>query len=245
MVSKVPATVEKVPRAVGGPRIAIILDDAGASFLNYKDIFSIDVPFTLSVLPNLPWSERVVKEAIFYKKEALLHLPMEPENQAYVRTDGGMVLVSMGDIEIENVVVRDLSTVAGVVGVNNHMGSRATLDRRVVDAVFKVLRDKGLFFVDSRTGKGSIAYKAAKEDGLAAEKNSVFLDVVDSTEAIEMKLRELISIGRARGSAVGIAHATRPVTIAVLKKLLPEYAKEGVNFVVVSSLMRNDRALKP
>jgi len=219
-------------------RVAIILDDAGGNFVDYNDIFSIDAPLTISVLPNMPGSLRIVDRARASGKEAILHLPMEPINGVYVRHDGSMVLTSMNDDSIKGVVTRDLATVPGVVGVNNHMGSKATEDPRVMDDVLSVIKEKGLFFVDSRTAHDSVAYDRAKAEGVRAAKNVIFLDVFQSEEAVEKKIGELVEMARQNGGAIGIGHATRINTVTALMRMIPEYKKQGVEFVFASALVK-------
>lgn len=218
-------------------RIAIILDDAGGDSINYREIFEIQEPLTISILPNLKHSSRVAKEAATCGKETMLHLPMQPENFAYIRTDGGMILDIMSDDTIRGIVIKDLATVPGVVGVNNHMGSKATKDKRVVLNFLSAVKERGLFFIDSRTSRDSIAYRLARENGIKSGRNEIFLDVVESEEAVEKRLGELVNYAMRNGSAIGIGHATRPATITALKKLMPAYEKEGVDFVFVSALV--------
>ncbi len=235
-VSRVKVT-EKVP-AKEVTRVAIILDDAGGESIDYNEIYSITSPFTISILPGLSGSSRVMKEATSAGKEVILHLPMEPENGSYVRHDGGMALTSMTDEDIRQVVLRDLKTVPGVSGVNNHMGSKATRDPRVMRAVLSVIKEKGLFFVDSRTASDSLAYDLAREKKVPAGRNALFLDVEDSEDEVKKRFDQLVGIARSHGFAIGIGHATRPGTVATLKKLMPIYEKKGVEFVCVSSLVK-------
>ena len=55
----------------------------------------------------------------------------------------------------------DLGSVPYSDGVNNHMGSRATADAALMARVMKVLRERNLFFIDSRTTASSAAVTAA------------------------------------------------------------------------------------
>jgi hypothetical protein len=238
VTEEVPIREEERRPAKEVTRVAIILDDAGGESIDYNEIYSITSPFTISILPGLSGSSRVMKEATSAGKEAILHLPMEPENGSYVKHDGGMVLTSMTDEDIRQVVLRDLKTVPGVSGVNNHMGSRATRDPRVMRAVLSVIKEKGLFFVDSRTASNSLAYDLAREKKVPAGRNVLFLDVEDTEDGVEKRFKQLVGIARSHGFAIGIGHATRPGTVAMLKRLMPIYEREGIKFVCVSSLVR-------
>src|SRR5690606_41144538 len=52
-----------------------------------------------------------------------------------------------------------------VSGVNNHMGSKATADPRVVSDVLRAVKEAGLFFLDSRTTADSVVAQVARELG--------------------------------------------------------------------------------
>lgn len=250
-------TIEKHPETVGqktvkpaekiekttppkGPsvKVAIILDDAGSAGLDYGAIYSIKEPITISVIPNLATSVKVAKNSKGAGLEVMMHLPMEPVDGKYIRYDSGMVICSSSDGEIKKIVLNDLSDIQGAVGVNNHMGSKATADERVMKDVLGALKGKHVYFIDSRTSAKSVVERIAKAIGIPTNENNLFLDGDAAYPQVESKFRKLISLARDHGSAIGIGHATRPATIAVLRKLMPEYAKEGVLFVHASELAR-------
>lgn len=219
-------------------RVAILLDDAGGKAPDYDSIRSIKEPLTISVLPDMPDSASLAKDMTDAGFEVMLHLPMEALSANYRRSGGGMVSCSDSDDEIRKTVLNDLASVKWAVGVNNHMGSKATADERVMDAVFNALKGRGLFFIDSRTSDRSIAFKLAKSFHIPSAENNIFLDSQTGQTYIEASLRRLVSMARQNGSAIGIGHVTRPTTISVLKRLMPEYKKDGVDFVYASELVK-------
>ena len=99
-------------------------------------------------------------------------------------------------------------------GVNNHMGSRATADRRVMESVIASL-PKGMYFVDSRTGGSSVAADVAREMNVRSAARHVFLDDDRSVLAIRHQLAVLAETAASRGLAIGIGHP-HPSTIQVL-----------------------------
>jgi uncharacterized protein len=226
-------------------RIAIILDDAGSNIPDYRSIYSIKQPLTLSVIPHLPTSQKVAEEAKNEGLEIMMHLPMEPNNGALVKKYTGMVMVSDTDGVIKNIVLEDFASVKIAKGFNNHMGSKATQDERVMRAVFSALKEiktpvfgSKIFFVDSKTSSSSIAYSIAKELNIPSNENDIFLDGDTNGNMIEARLGQLLEKARRKGYAIGIGHATRKETIAVLKKHMPELAKNGVKFVHASELVK-------
>jgi hypothetical protein len=221
-----------------GARVAVILDDAGGNITDHNGLYSIKEPLTVSVLPCLPTSGKTAKALVDAGFEVILHLPMESLNGNYRRSGGGMVSCSNADYEIRKTVLDDFSSVKWAVGFNNHMGSKATADERVMTDVFNSVKGRDLYFIDSRTSGKSVALKTAREFSIPSAENNIFLDSEAAQPFIESKFRSLIAMARQKGSAIGIGHVTRPATIAALKKLMPEYRKEGIEFVYASELVK-------
>ena len=113
-------------------------------------------------------------------------------------------------------------------GVNNHMGSRATADRRVMTAVLGAL-PHGMYFIDSRTTAASLGEALARQMNIGTAARNVFLDDVPNEEAIRRQLRELEHEAAARGVAVGIGHMY-PATIKVLTHDAPLLRASGIRF---------------
>jgi polysaccharide deacetylase 2 family uncharacterized protein YibQ len=170
------------------------------------------------------------------RREILLHLPMEP--QGYPETDPGSqaVMVGMSRAEIETRLERALAALDRVTGVNNHMGSAATSDRATMQNLCEALQGRGLLFLDSLTTARSVAYEVARESGLPALRNRIFLDYDnEDEEKIAAHLEKLVDAARSSGFAVGIGHPHR-ATARVLAREIPRLAAEGVVFVTVSEM---------
>jgi len=161
---------------------------------------------------------------------------MEPKGFPGVKPGPGVVLRSQSDQEIADTVESDLASVPGAVGVNNHMGSAATADPRVMRVVANVLARRGLFFIDSRTTDATVAFEAARDARVRTASRKVFLDDVQSEEAIEASLAGLVERAKADGAAIGIGHPY-PATLAVLDRELPKLASRGVKLVRVRELV--------
>ena len=170
------------------------------------------------------------------RREILLHLPMEP--QGYPDTDPGpqAVMVGMGRGEIEARLDKALAALDRVTGVNNHMGSAATSDPATMKNLMAALQERGLLFLDSLTSANSVAYDVAREQGIPALKNRIFLDYDHENEQkITANLNSLVKAARSRGFAVGIGHP-HSATARVLAREIPRLTAEGVVFVTVSEM---------
>lgn len=225
----------KVPGAEKGPALAVVVDDFGY-FDNslVRRFLEIGVPLTITVIPGLEHSKEICRKALDAGKEVLCHLPMEPEEGAEKAGGDHLVLVGMSDEEIEGSVESALATTPDVVGINNHMGSLATADRRVMEAVMRVCRRRGLFFMDSMTTPRSVAGEAAEKVGVPSFGNDSFIDNRDGDT--EESVRRLISIAKSRGLAAGIMHV-RKKAFGDLQWLIGEARREGVRLVTASEML--------
>lgn len=225
-------------------RIAIVIDDLGNDREALERIARWPYRVAGAVLPVLPDSGDAARRLAASGKEVLLHLPMEPDGYPRVKPGPGVVLRSDSDERIQKTVAEDLDSVPGAVGVNNHMGSAATADPRVMRAVVRVLSERGLFLLDSRTSEATVARRIADEASLPAVSRRVFLDAVETPDGVEKAFRELIRKARTDGPALAIGHP-HPATLALLERELPRLAGENVELVTVTSLTRVARAPTP
>jgi polysaccharide deacetylase 2 family uncharacterized protein YibQ len=230
--------------AVARARIAIVIDDLGNDREALERIARWPFPVAGAVLPGLPDSADTARRLAASGKEVLLHLPMEPDGYPRIRPGPGVVLRSDSDDKIARTVAEDLDSVPGAVGVNNHMGSAATADPRVMRAVVRVLSERRLFLLDSRTTEATVARRVADEASLPAVSRRVFLDAVERPDAIERAFRDLLNKARRDGPALAIGHP-HPATLALLERELPLLAAGNVELVTVGSLTRVSRPRVP
>lgn len=224
------------PAPSGAARVALIIDDWGLDSQVAEEFFALPVPLTMAVIPFLPASEALARTGHAHGWDVLVHLPMQPEDPR--QDEGkGMIRVTMSDEEIRRRVAEDLAAVPYAVGVNNHKGSRATQDPRVVNLVLDEVVARGLFFVDSRTSSRSVAAGLARNRGVAYGENYLFLDGRADVGYIRQNLRTLVGAATRNGVAIGIAHV-RPHTLAALQAELPDLLRSGVTFVPVHEVVQ-------
>ena len=219
-----------------GPVAAIIIDDVGYSLEALKPFLAVDAPLTFSVLPDRPRTSELVRELTRDGRCVMVHLPMEPLSK---RTDlePATIRVGMSRRDIQKAVAKALQAVPGACGVNNHMGSRATADRDVVEAVMEVVRDHGLFFVDSVTGSHSKIPQVARAMGVPVARRDVFLDADSppSADTVAKRMAELGGVAVRNGAAIGIGHV-RPATADGIRNGLSALQKRGVRLVPAADL---------
>lgn len=225
--------IRQVPRLY---RAAIVIDDLGQDIQRTHALLALPYPLTFSVLPHLPASRESSLAAARAGREVILHLPMEPIDDK-VSPGQGAILVGMREPEVARIVESDLQSVPGAVGVNNHMGSRATSDSRLMAEVMDELSARQLFFIDSRTAPSTVAFEAARQAGIPAFYRSVFLDDTETVDYTLAQLRKLRSVVERQGTALAIGHP-HPTTIAALESFLPEFQREDIELVSASQLVR-------
>jgi hypothetical protein len=167
----------------------------------------------------------------------MLHLPMQPEGASRASPGKGEIRIGMTGPEVERTLQSDLASVPHAVGVNNHMGSRATADPRLMAAVMRSLAKHHLYFVDSRTTAASLALDAARQQGLPAFYRSVFLDDTKTVFYTRGQLRQFRRVLEEQGAALAIGHPY-PTTITALAKFLPELERDDVQLIPASRLVR-------
>ncbi|MCD6508073.1 divergent polysaccharide deacetylase family protein [Candidatus Poribacteria bacterium] len=219
------------------PMISIIIDDMGRSTEAFERLVNLKAPITLSFLPGLPFTKEQSVKAKAMGFDVMLHLPMEPLGYPQVNPGKLAVLCEMSDSQIERTIETAIKLVPAAIGVDNHMGSKATEDERVMRSVLSVLKRHKLFFVDSLTTNRSIGYKLARHLGVPTARNDLFIDNLRNTDAVTKYLDRLADIARRRGYAIGIGHPY-PETISALERDIPKLRKNGIGFVGVSELVR-------
>jgi polysaccharide deacetylase 2 family uncharacterized protein YibQ len=216
--------------------IVLILDDVGFDHQPIDAAMRIDPNINFSVLPNAAHAREVATLLHERGFEVLCHLPMEPEQYPRVSPGSGAVLTSMTDAEIARTTIENVQSVPYARGVNNHMGSRATADRRVMESVLGALPED-MYFIDSRTTPTSVAASLAHQMSIRAASRNVFLDDVQHEAAIRQQLNALAREAHERGIAIGIGHMY-PSTIRVLTADVPQLRREGYRFIRASRAVR-------
>jgi polysaccharide deacetylase 2 family uncharacterized protein YibQ len=234
VATPVPAASSVASPNPNGIKLALIVDDCGQWIATERGFIALDIPLTMSVLPDVPYTGEVAREASQAGKGVMLHLPMETISG--LNPGAGEVTTKMSDPQIVAQVKDDLAQVPLARGVNNHEGSKASADPRVMRAVIGVLADRGdLFFIDSRTSAASVGEQTAETLRVPTAARDVFLDNRADVAYSEEQLREAAAIAQRNGSAIAIGHP-RPTTLAAVRAMIPQLEARGIEFVLVQAL---------
>ena len=218
------------------PKIAIVIDDLGGENKISQELLRWNLPITFSILPFLPHSETLAKEAHRKGKEVILHLPMEPRGYPQTKAGEGVLLEEMDESRLLRQLSKDIEAVPYIKGVSNHMGSRLMEDPEKIRIVFSELKRRGLFFLDSRTTPQTVGLQVAQSVGLRVKERSLFIDHSSDEEEIKQRLERLIQFSLSTGKAIGIGHP-HPSTLKSLKEMIPKMKEKGIELVPLSAVM--------
>ena len=218
------------------PKVAIIIDDLGYNSDLDFSFLKLNLELSLSILPSAPFTDIIVREANKKGREIILHQPMEPKDYPSVDPGPGALFLSMNERDILQVLNKNLREIRGAKGVNNHMGSSFTENREKMQVILQELKNRGLFYVDSRTTMRTVGFEQAKKIGLPTAERTLFLDNSPDPKAICVQIERLLEIAGNYGSAIGIGHPYNE-TLETLEKY-QNRLREEVDVVPVSELVR-------
>ncbi|MFC1825910.1 divergent polysaccharide deacetylase family protein [Thermodesulfobacteriota bacterium] len=218
------------------PKVAIIIDDIGFDRKIAEKFLELNARLTFSLLPHTSMQKSFAAKAREKGFDIMLHLPMEPKEYPQVDPGAGVLLTSMSPDELIRQLKKNLDAVPGIKGVNNHMGSKMTTVSAQMYQIFTVLKQRGLFFIDSRTSPNSLCRPSARLFQIPFAQRDVFIDHIPETDFIRRQIDHLVHIAYEQGEAVGIAHP-HTLTYNVLRQMLPDLAKK-VRLVPASQVVR-------
>ncbi len=220
----------------GPPRIALIIDDIGYREILELKMLEIDAPITFAIMPFSPTGADFALLAEAKGRETMLHMPMQPKNSNISPGKGGL-FVDMPDSEIRRLVNECLDRIPGIVGVNNHMGSRFTSDAGKMAVALREIDKRGLYFIDSRTAGSSKGYEVAEELGMKTSLRNVFLDHYPEYDKILTQFDVLAAVAKRQGTAIAIGHPNEN-TLHALRVKIPELQAAGIEIVPPSEIIR-------
>lgn len=229
--------------AASGPRVAVIIDDLGNRGAADRRAVALPGPVALSVLPHTPFARRVAEDGHAAGKEVLVHLPMQ--GMADTSPGPGVLHLHSTRAELERALEMALAAVPHARGINNHEGSMLTRHPGHMAWLMEaVARRGGLFFVDSRTTRHTVAERLAREHRVPVLSRDVFLDDDPSPESVAAQFERLLSIARRKGVAVAIGHP-HGATLELLERRLPTLALQGIELVSLATLLEQEQSPWP
>jgi hypothetical protein len=233
------APPEKRTAAAAPYRIALVIDDLGENYQAYKELESLQVPITYAILPFQTHSVKIA-DAIHATAcgEVILHLPLQPWNSEHHSINHGTLRTDMPREELLAQLEKNINAVPHLAGVSNHMGSKFTEDRGKMGLLLEALKEKELYFLDSRTSKKTVGHGMAREMQLKTARRDLFLDSTHDQQFVEKQLQKILPLVQRSGGRLVVIGHPHQYTISALKHYLPVLKEQGVAIVPLSELVQ-------
>lgn len=219
------------------PVAAIIMDDMGYNRALGQRAANLPGALTYAVLPHTPHAKQLAEKIHRDGKEVILHAPMD--NLKGHNLGPGALTDGMSKRELLNQLDWAIASVPHCRGINNHMGSLLTRQSEPMSWIMDELKQRRLFFVDSKTTGKSIAWKVARDRSVPFAKRDVFLDHERDPDAIARAFDRLIRIAKEHGKAIAIGHPY-PETLDFLEANLHRLLAEGIELSPASTLAQRN-----
>ncbi|MCL2878925.1 MAG: divergent polysaccharide deacetylase family protein [Treponema sp.] len=221
------------PRPQANGTLVFIIDDAGNNLAELQPFLRFPGPLTIAVLPALPHSAEAARLIRASGKEVFLHQPMEAIGGQ--PPGPGAIYSNMNDAEIWALLRKNVDEIGPVAGINNHQGSKITMDSRIMKVVLDFCKEQGICFVDSRTTSDTIAPFVAREIGMKIGSRNIFIDNEQSRNSMNKYIDNGLVYAQKNSGVVMIGHAWSHALGPLLLELYPGLRDQGYTFSVASA----------
>ena len=215
--------------------LIFVFDDAGHNLKQLEPFLKLPFPCTIAVLPGLEYSGEAARRVRAAGKEIILHQPMQAINLS-MDPGPGAIKQGMTVDQVKTIVRRNLAEVGPVSGLNNHEGSLITADKAMMGAILAVARERGIYFLDSRTNAATQAPAVARETKMTIWERSVFLDNAQDRASIEEAVSSGMKIAERKGAAIMIGHIWSADLAGILNEMYPELVSQGYSLSTIARI---------
>lgn len=225
--------------------VAIVIDDLGNNMRGTEEILNLPIPLTVAIMPFMPSTQRDAELAHKNGHEVIVHMPMEPLTGKSSWLGPGAITSSLTDQEIRKRVEEAFDDVPYAVGMNNHMGSKITEDKRIMKIILEVCEEKGKYYLDSKTSNKSVVKELASEMSVPILENNHFFDQIYTKQYIGSQAELLVKKLSAIDQIIAIGHVgvSGNYMYDVLLEYIPKY-KKIASFVTLSDLIPEYQFIK-
>lgn len=238
LTALLPIITFSVPTYAHTNKVAIVIDDFGNNMKGTEKMLALPIPLTVAVMPFLPSTKQDATSAHQKGHEIIIHMPMEPVKGKKEWLGPKAITTDLSDDEIRSRVKQAIEEVPFAIGMNNHMGSKATADERVMRIILSVCKEHGLFYLDSKTSPNSVVKKIAEEIGVPTVENKLFFDGVYTSAHVTKQANSLLKKVEKEPVMVAIGHVGPPgeITSSVIRSYIPKI-QEKADFIFLSDLV--------
>ena len=210
--------------------LAIVIDDFGNNMGGTEEMLRLPITLTVAIMPFLETTEHDAEQAHRFGHEVIVHIPMEPVKGKKSWLGPGAITTDLSNEEIRKRVNAAIDAVPHAVGMNHHMGSKATADKRIMRIVLDVCRERGLYYLDSKTTGKSVIPELSEEIGVPYLENELFFDDVYTMQHMSRQAQELAKRLKDNRAHIAIGHVgiAGEKMVAVLNQFIPLYKNEAI-----------------
>ena len=216
--------------------LAFVIDDAGNNLRELEPFLRIEGPLTIAVLPGLPNSAEAARRIRASGKEVILHQPMEAVGGQ--NPGPGAIYSNMNAEQIRSILAKNIDEVGPVVGINNHQGSKITMNREIMEIILAFCAENNIYFLDSRTTAETAAPAAARRLGMKIAERDIFLDNEQDKESMMRFLTSGLTRAQRNGNAIMIGHTWSPALAPLLAEQYPRLIIEGYTIKTVGEMLK-------
>ncbi len=214
------------PKFDGKPAITLVVDDMGVVHPGTNRVMALPGPLTLAWFPFARNLGPQVAESRARGHETILHMPMQASGKSVAWTGPDPLTTDVSPEENLRRLTNALDAVPDTVGLNNHMGSVATLSAPLMDIVAAEAKKRGMLVLDSVTIPHSRVYSQAALIGVPAASRDVFIDWVPNPAVIRTQIALVEALAQKHGHVIAIGHPW-PHTIEALEAWVPTLERRG------------------
>ena len=197
---------ELSPSSVKTRALSIVIDDLGNNMKGTQEMLELPISLTAAVMPLMETTRKDAEMAHKLGHEVIVHMPMEPVRGKRSWLGPGAITTDLSDAEIRKRVEDAIESVPFAVGMNHHMGSKATADKRVMRIVLTVCKEHGLYYLDSKTTAKSVIPELAEEIGVPYLENELFFDDIYTTQHIAKQADLVVKRLKKDNEIIAIGH---------------------------------------
>jgi polysaccharide deacetylase 2 family uncharacterized protein YibQ len=225
------ALPERPPTRKGS--VVLVIDDAGNNLRELEPFLRFPGPLTIAVLPGLPHSAEAARRIRAAGKEVFLHQPLEALGGQ--NPGPGAIYSGMSADEIRAVLKRNVAEIGPIAGMNNHQGSKITMDQAAMETVLAFCRDQGLVFLDSRTTAETVVPAVARQMGIKIGERNTFIDNEQNRASMLHSIKTGLGRAEQQSTAVMIGHTWSPDLGPLLAELYSGLVEQGYSFSTASA----------
>jgi polysaccharide deacetylase 2 family uncharacterized protein YibQ len=216
--------------------LVFVIDDAGNNLQELEPFLRFPGPLTIAVLPGLPHSAEAARRIRAAGKEVFLHQPMEAIGGQ--NPGPGAIYAEMDTAEVLAILKHNIAEIGPIAGMNNHQGSKITMDRQIMETVLTFCREQGILFLDSRTTAETVVPAVAQNLSIKIGERNIFIDNDQSRPAMNRSIEGGLTLASRRGSSVMIGHTWSPELAPLLTELYQNFIAQGYTFATASEIIK-------